>query len=314
MSVRGYIQTLLNALPVGTRQPVQQAFDALYTERSGVEPGTYGSSTAIPVLTIDARGRVTAASESTFTAGSSTSAASGSVLRGTWAARPAAGSSGRMYLLTDGGYDYLYDDGSTWIPFRDGMQMVDPQLSTWAWINQGTATVSTTTAGITLASPAGAISDNIRMYMRSRPAVPYTITAAFTASYWDADYYQYGLLVRDTASSKFQLWNFMTRAFTFSANNHLFQLFGFSSFTTFSSAAPVQFAFQNRGVESVHWLRINDNGSSRHYSMSDDGHTWTQMWSEASTFFSTMNQVGVGFNQFTSARGYSMRLLHYTET
>lgn len=70
MSVRGYIQTLLNALPVGTRQPVQQAFDALYTERSGVTAGTYGSSSAIPVLTIDARGRVTDASAATFTTGS----------------------------------------------------------------------------------------------------------------------------------------------------------------------------------------------------------------------------------------------------
>lgn len=314
MNVKGYVQTLLNALPHGVRQPVQQAFDAVLGEQSGVTAGTYGSSLAIPVLTIDGRGRITAASESTFSAGSSTSAASGSVLRGTWAARPAPGSSGRMYLLTDGGYDYLYDDGSAWVPFRDGVQMVDPQLSTWAWVNQGSAAASTDHGGLVLTSSQGALSDNVRLYMRARPAVPYTITTAFTASYWDADFFQYGLTVRDTASSKFQLWNYMTRAFIFSANNHLFQLFGFSSFTTFSSAAPVQFAFQNRGAQGTHWLRINDNGSSRHYSASDDGQYWVEMWSEPSTAFSTMNQVGIGFNQFASARGYRMHVLHYEET
>lgn len=68
MSVRGYIQTLLNALPVGTRQPVQQAFDALYSETSGVTARTYGSASAAPVITVDARGRVTAASETDFPA------------------------------------------------------------------------------------------------------------------------------------------------------------------------------------------------------------------------------------------------------
>jgi hypothetical protein len=63
-TVRGYVATLLNALPFGVRGPVQHAFDAVLGEQSGVTAGTYGSASKAPVLTIDSRGRVTAATVS----------------------------------------------------------------------------------------------------------------------------------------------------------------------------------------------------------------------------------------------------------
>ncbi len=65
MNIRGYVATLLNALPGGTRQPVQQAFDAVLGEASGATAGTYGSATTIPVITVDSRGRIVSISEVT---------------------------------------------------------------------------------------------------------------------------------------------------------------------------------------------------------------------------------------------------------
>lgn len=59
MNIKGYVATLLNALPFGVRQPVQQAFDAVLGEQSGVTAGTYGSASEVPVFVVDGRGRVT---------------------------------------------------------------------------------------------------------------------------------------------------------------------------------------------------------------------------------------------------------------
>lgn len=99
---------------------------------SGVSAGAYGSASAIPVITVDAKGRVTAMSTAAIssawsaitskpttlsgfgiTDGVQNAGSTPSIQAGTLASRPAAGTAGRLYVATDNFVTYR-DNGSTW--------------------------------------------------------------------------------------------------------------------------------------------------------------------------------------------------------
>jgi len=103
-------------MPALTGDITTTAGSLLATLPNIATPGTYFN------VTVNAKGQVTAGTNPTTVAGFGISNAvtnAGSVSQiqaGTLAARPAAGSSGRIYVATDSGnYGEYYDTGATWV-------------------------------------------------------------------------------------------------------------------------------------------------------------------------------------------------------
>ena len=66
----------------------------------------------------------------------------------TYANEPAAGNDGDLFLPSNG-FHLERDTGAAWVPWGPIFPMTKPPaLSTWAWINQGTATADETNGGI----------------------------------------------------------------------------------------------------------------------------------------------------------------------
>lgn len=80
--------------------------------------GTFGSATQIPVVTVNAKGLVTGVTATAVTAANvgavANAGATPSIQSGTFAAMPAAGTAGRLYVTTDTNSIYR-DSGSAWV-------------------------------------------------------------------------------------------------------------------------------------------------------------------------------------------------------
>lgn len=95
---------------------------------------------------------------------------------GTFAALPAAGTSGNMYLFTDSSYNFARDNGVTWDMFWGGRKLVPP--TGFAWQHQTTATLDATHGGELLLSAVGAGGASLAGRFIAYPTPPFTRTLA----------------------------------------------------------------------------------------------------------------------------------------
>ncbi len=225
------------------------------------------------------------------------------ILTGTFAARPAPSREGDLYLPNDGFYVYR-DTGAAWAAWGPIFPLTVPISDDFAWINQGTATLTTTFDGIFLAGPAG-VTDNIRIRKKAAPATPYTITALVMPLLYPADFASCGLLFRESGSGKL-----VTAAigFDFSIATNVIQATKFNSPTSFS-AHYVNIP----DIPQVRFLRIADNGVSRISSYSADGQNFRVFHSIGRTDFLTANEVGFFVNT-VNGQPPGLTLLSWKET
>jgi len=219
---------------------------------------------------------------------------------------------GQLGFPSDGASIYR-GNGSALVPWGPIFPFTAPVDGDFSWVNQGSASVTTTHGGIHLAIP-GSATVNLRVRKKAAPTTPYTITAAFLPCFiaptGSVSGGRGGLIWRQSSDGKIvSCWLEYNQTAT--SSGVTLSVAKWTSATAFS--ANYQFrAFC--GTVSPVWLQIKDDGSNRVCCVSSDGQNWLQFHSVARTDFMTADEVGFALDGGSSNIGQGLTLLHWKQT
>lgn len=224
-----------------------------------------------------------------------------SIDTGTYAALPAAGTDGNVYLPSDSFYAFR-DSGSAWVPWGPIFPMPLVPTAGWSWVNQGAATSDTTYGGVYLEgiNDAGWIG-----WVRTAPSTPYVITAWMQFNINVVDNVFYGLWWRQSSDGKCATWC--------RTNSN-------SSLASSKLTDPDTFSADYVRVQHVMTFpnlicfRIADNGTNRICSASLDGQHFIQFHSIGRTDFLTADQVGFCFRPIGATYNQGVNLFSWEES
>lgn len=207
----------------------------------------------------------------------------GSVLYGTFAALPSPSSTynGSEYVTTNSPY-FFVGASAAWQGFLPGAGAVSPTVPSFAWANQGGASVSTTEGGEAITAPANS-GTNVRVRFVADPATPYSVTAGFTLGINNQNYYNAGLCLYNSSSGKVMIFG-PNSQFPFGV-----QINRFNTVTSFNSATTNMWLAPSG---TVLWLKIRDDGTNYTFSYSTDAVNYVSYLVESRTTFLTPQSVG----------------------
>lgn len=203
--------------------------------------------------------------------------------RSTFAGRDAAALPGKLHLPTDG-VSMARDTGSLWVPRGLIWPLTPVDDGDFAWVNQGSATISTDKGISHLSAPATA-GEQPRIRVMSAPATPYVATALVQVFSRIVSYAHAGLLFRNSGDNKlhaFSIGHDATGEIVRMASHK------YTNTTTWS-AYYNEIRWPHRGPL---WLRIADNGTNRICSYSLDGVNFLVFHSVGRTDHLTADQIG----------------------
>lgn len=222
------------------------------------------------------------------------------VQTGSYASFPSTPVTGDLFYSESMVWRY---SGSVWVPFGPVYPCTDPQLQTFAWINQGTATVATTAGGIYLESPANGV-NSLQIRKKSAPSTPYTITAYIAPAVTCASA-SFGLCFRESSSGKMVTLWLGARG---DAGGQIL-IYKMDSATGFNAAYLTSIGPSPQPV----WMRISDDGTNRKCWISPDGQNWNLLHSVGRTDFITANEVGFWINDADGAVMFGITLQSWKE-
>jgi hypothetical protein len=229
---------------------------------------------------------------------------------GTTSGLPAAGDTNKnhLYLPTDGPI-IQQSSGSAWSPYGPLFPLTKPPAAgTWTTSGiSGSITLSDSNAGPVLHAPGNSGTAVYRMALISAPATPYTITAGFLAQGPINANLRWGLIWRNSSSTKIISFGHTCNGGPLELN-----VSQFNSSTSFSSN-PLTVNWAT--FAPVLWLRIKDDGSNRTYYTSADGVNWTQQFTDTHTNFFTPDQVGWGlYDNGNSSVNFDFTLISWLQS
>lgn len=242
-----------------------------------------------------------------------TGTSTGVFLIGTFAARPAATGSGRVYLTSDGPNSF-WDNPATsqWQPLTLNAQLVTPPLvsSFLSQVNTaGRVTAWSDSRGGILGSASNIVSAiDIRSMVRAVPATPYTMTAHLYNNVAPFNFAGAGLLWRNAAgniqalvvvsSTSSSGVDLILRNYAASDGTNAPASYALGADLILNSAKPIVL-----GAQGI-WLRIADDGAvnrSAYYSL--DGVNFILLANFTRTSTITPTQVGLTFGNWAGSGG-----------
>lgn len=215
----------------------------------------------------------------------------------------AAAKAGRLFL-PDNGFWLKRDTGAAWVPWGPIFPLADPALQTFAWINQGGASVVTTFGGVYLLAPTtGAATVNFRIRKKSAPATPYTITVEIEPAIYGVGSSGYAIGFRQSSDGKLHLLLLQhsgTAITMFSIK--------YTDASTFSASYSSVVMWQ-----SPRFLRIADNGTNRIVSWSHDGQNFHDFHTIGRTDFLTADEVLFCAQSNNATYGAAITVLSWKE-
>lgn len=248
-----------------------------------------------------------AAIDHIFTAGALDAIRGDITQQGALASLPTAGVAGRIYKPNDSVLEY-FDNGSVWTPYFRGSKLVLP--TGFSWINQGTASLTTTNGGEFVRKAGGGGADNIHARVVAVPATPFTRTLCHIPMVpcGPSSYPNCGMCLYD--GTKFQTFAIQWRQDGAGADNFRGFFIGvtrWTNTTTFSADAfqkPVAYG-------TPIWQRIIDNGTTRSFAISLDGIEFTTLFADTHTTFLTASHIGFYVNAVACANDVGIRALSW---
>lgn len=218
------------------------------------------------------------------------------ITQGAYGSEPVSPATGDLYLPNDGSPETEDWDGALWQPWGPIWKLTKPPVigvrsqTVFGWFNQGTATASVAQGTITLKN--AAVARNIIGLTLTTPATPYTKTAmllpVFSMNVSTA--YGYGMFWTDgTGLHTLQYY------FTNSPNIGALYVGRWTNVTTFGSW-DLQQSITYGGPAPIQFMRLFDDGVTRHFQVSWDGINYTDIFSTPRTTFITPTQVGFFFD------------------
>lgn len=190
-----------------------------------------------------------------------------------------------------------------------------PVSGDFSWINQGSATLDTSTLSyaILLSAPANA-SASVNMRVKSAPATPYTITALIVPAMSSSGFNLAGLVFRQSSDGKLITCGLQSDPNTFSFSQG-WSVGKWTNATTFSAAYTLTdpYAVRYPINKAFFYLRIADNGTNRIVSVSNDGVNFIQLHSVGRTDFLTADQVGFFVNSNNASFGANLWIMSWLE-
>lgn len=221
---------------------------------------------------------------------------------------------GRFYFQDDPGLYIRRDDGDVWANYGTFFELYEPNETGFSWINQQTATTSTTNGGVVLSSPAPLLAgDNINLRVETTPATPYTIKSGFIPLLYPEDQTSVGLVFRETATSRIIFFRLMFDTTTTTKTDLVISVDKYTSPTVFSANYAV--ASANILKSSLMWFSVTDDGTDLIFSYSNNNVDYTNFYQIArNNFFTTgPDQVGYAINSNTVNGNAILTLLSWQE-
>jgi hypothetical protein len=222
----------------------------------------------------------------------------------THANEPASGQLTGDLFLPSNGYTLRRYSGSAWVPWGPIFPFTRVVSGDFAWINQGTATITTTNGGVHLSDTDVGL--NLRIRKKSAPATPYVITAAFLLAPALVNGQKVGLCFRQSSDGKVHAFGFGRGAGVLTLASEKWA--GPGSYTAaYSDVTTI-------GDFGLAFLRIADDGSNRICSYSPDFQNWYTFHSVGRTDYLTADEVGFFLDPRTASYATAGTLLSWKET
>ncbi len=215
-----------------------------------------------------------------------------------YATRPTAGSTGRLFLPTDG-YQIERDTGSLWTPWGPIFPLTNPPAASgFSWDNQDTCSLVDDKGGLLLTVDAASDHSGPHVAYMTAPSVPYTLTVGFLMRMFSpANTAWLGVCWRESSSGKIVTFSpFGSQDQSMAVVVHKWNNSGSSSAAYTGSQAVSAFQCP------MAWVRLVDDNSNRICQVSPDGRNWITVHSVGRTDFLTADQVGL-FGYFQNAAG-----------